>query len=207
MTISTFSGAANSMGVTNTDAVYNTARTDASGDLLRSNPIYFGQSAGIEIDRLAAIFDTSPLGDDDIASARLQIYMEQDSSFTDFDITIQKCAPPYPHIPVVLGDYDYNQYSDNGGVLSTLGIGAVGWKNVPLNATGIGWLNKTGITKLMVRSSRDIAGLWSGANEYIRITGPAGANAPRLEVTHYPSRVGPAIRRMLVPPLKVVPLG
>jgi hypothetical protein len=179
-----FTGANHSMGITNTDPVYADARQAPIGDLLRDTPIYLGQSAGVEIDRLALIFDTSAIPVSAvITAARLLIFEEADSSFTDFDITIQRCIPPTPHIPVVLGDFDMLQYADDGGSLTTFGLGA-GWFSVPFNPLGLTWINKGGITKLMVRSSRDIAGLWSGANEYIRITGPAGADFPRLEVTY-----------------------
>jgi hypothetical protein len=103
--------------------------------------------------------------------------------------------PTRPSDPVVVGDYDESLYSGNGGTISSykfkgLNPGDFGippcWGYVILNATGINWINKGGITKLCMRSSYDIAGTppTGPAADQLTIEGPlhVGAHDPYLEV-------------------------
>ncbi|HBC89534.1 MAG TPA: hypothetical protein DCZ94_21565 [Lentisphaeria bacterium] len=117
-------------------------------------------------------FDTSSITNNAIInSATLSLYGERDQSDTDFNIAIQNGQPTYPADTIALADYNYLncQYSSNGGQLTSSGWNTAGYNDIPLNSNGLLWINKTGTTKLCLRSSRDIAGTTPTANtnEYV----------------------------------------
>jgi len=133
-------------------------------------------------------FDTSPLPDDCIPlSADLLLYSDFDNSDTDFEIVVQNGQPTYPHNPFQYGDYYHGHYSGNGGSLSTTQI-VDGYNAISLNSDGLSWINKAGITKLCLRSSRDInsdAPLFE-TSEYVQFLGyELGIDTiPKLVVTY-----------------------
>ena len=83
-----------------------------------------------------------------------------------FDITIQNGQPTYPHNPMQTGDYAKSHYSGNGGTLNTASFTS-GYNAIRLD--NLNWINKTGITKLCLRSSRDISGTAPTGNEYVNV--------------------------------------
>lgn len=119
-----------------------------------------GESGGdyrYTITRCGIYFDTSSLPDDaNITSAVLRLYYT--GTFADdfgaWELQVQSGMPTYPHEPPVVGDYYYNHYSGSGGVLNSSDMdGSLSYRNITLNATGIGWINTTGITKFMLRDN------------------------------------------------------
>ena len=131
-------------------AVDNISSTLAVGQIQHTNGIY-------EIGRGYLFFDTSTIPDDaTITSATLSIWINTDFSEQDFDITIQNGQPIYPHDPLVIEDYYYSNYSGSGGSQNTSNFILGEYSSITLNETGISWINKTGTTKLCLRSSRDI---------------------------------------------------
>ncbi|DAC72937.1 MAG TPA: hypothetical protein DSN98_02520 [Thermoplasmata archaeon] len=112
-------------------------------------------------------FNTSALPSNAyLDNATLSVYKKDDYSTTDFDITIQNGQPTYPHNPMQSGDYYRNYYSGNGGSLNT-GSFTSGYNAIKLN--NLNWINKTGITKLCLRSSRDISGTAPTSSEYVNV--------------------------------------
>jgi hypothetical protein len=112
--------------------------------------------SGYNIIRSALFFDTSSLPDTAvITAATLSLYGYLDASQTDFDITVVDGS--LLNDPIVAGDYGYllNQ-TTSGGVFNTSGFSTSGYNDIPLNATGMGWISKTGMTQFGLRSSRDI---------------------------------------------------
>jgi hypothetical protein len=158
-----------------TSTNYNTAWTAASSDaVVKTNTVIeIGQTYSAPdygISRGALYFDTSAIPDaDTIVSATLFVYCKYDWSGTDFDLTLQSGMPTYPHDPMVVADYDKGHYADSGGTLNTSGISTTGYSSISLNATGLGWINVTGTTKLVLRSSREIAGTTPTGQEEIFI--------------------------------------
>jgi len=141
---------------------YTLARNDAVGIAIDS--ITYGtcgqypNNTGIfTVTRTFLYFDTSMIPTDaNYSSAILSIYIENEQSVIDFNVTIQSGQPTYPHDPMVGADFLYTHYSGNGGSRNTSTIpGEVYW-NITLNSQGIGWINEGGTTKLCLRSSRDI---------------------------------------------------
>ncbi len=117
-------------------------------------------------------------------SAILSLYKRDDYSTTDFDLTIQSGQPTYPQNPLREGDYDKEHYSGDGGSYNTAYF-VNGRNNISI--TELGWINDQGITKLCLRSSRDINGNAPTGNEYINVystNAPLGAYVPKLIITY-----------------------
>jgi len=158
--------------ITATSTVYNTAWAAASGTIAAGNDTFdIGQNfatPNYNIWRGFVFFDTSSIPDNaTIISATLSLYGVTDNSVTDFLITVQNGQATYPTDPLAVTDYNKSYYSGDGGSLTTEGFNTVGYNNITLNSTGIGWINLTGTTKLCLRSSRDIAGTTPTGNEYV----------------------------------------
>lgn len=105
-------------------------------------------------------FDTSIIPEGaPIEYATLEIMGNEDKSNVDFDIVITNGQPDYPHTPVIASDYFHENYEGDGGSLNTAGFLLAAFNSIPLNATGWEWIKKGSgaITKLMLRSSRDIS--------------------------------------------------
>lgn len=122
-----------------------------------------GVSDKYYIYRIGLFFDTSVLAGKAVLTATLSIFVTQwRSGNRDFDIVVQSGMPTYPHEPAVVEDYDRNLYSGDYGSISSVGKpqyppdGDRSWREIELNDVSI--INTSGITKLLLRSSRDIAG-------------------------------------------------
>jgi hypothetical protein len=146
-------------------------------------------TAAYEMYRSSVYFDTSDIPDDaTISSATLKLYGDTDGTATnDFLITAQTGTnSTYPHNPLLTGDYDKSNYSGNGSATTTVGLSVAGYNSITLSATGLTWINKTGITKLEIRSDRDIAGVTPTGDEYIFVYAyEQGAGfRPQLEIVY-----------------------
>ena len=149
------------------------------------------------INRSFLFFDTSVIPQNaTIINAYLKGVWSPDLSQieTEFDIIIQDGQPTYPHNPLILGDYSKNHYSNNGGSINTQTLKDTLPNvdfSITLNSNGKAWINKGGITKLCLRSSRDIAGLgWNVPEErhyeaiLIWATEKGEGFIPNLEITY-----------------------
>lgn len=162
----TFVSSASDGFIGRSGSVYNTvwAATSASfGQSSVNTLMYVGQildGSTYYIDRSALYFDTSVLSTSiTITGVDLKIYGDSDYSATDFDITLQQGGTTYPHDPLVFNDFNKTNYTTTSvGVLSTIGFSTVAYNTLSFNAADFSMVSKTGVTKLFVRSSRDIAG-------------------------------------------------
>jgi hypothetical protein len=120
--------------------------------------------------RFVAGFDTSGLPDTaTISAATFKFYLFQDTSTTDFNVTVVSYTGSYP---ATSGDGLLAEWQSFGstsyGALSTNGIGSTGSrKNISLNSTGIAAISKTGSTIFGLRSSRDLSSTAPSGDEYI----------------------------------------
>jgi PKD repeat protein len=113
------------------------------------------------------IFDTSELPSNAcIDNATLSLYKKDDYSDTDFTIMVQNGQPEYPHDPLEERDYNKVYYSGNGGGLNTVNF-VNGCNNITI--TELSWINAGGVTKLCLRSSRDINGTAPTGSEYVNV--------------------------------------
>jgi hypothetical protein len=138
---------------------YITAHITANSVADFYDTLFIGQkyvSRIYSIYRSAVFFDTSSLPDDvDITSATLSLYGWADGSQTDFDITVVEGSSLVP--PLALSDYGLLRgQTISGGAFNTAGFSTSGYNDIQLNAAGMGWISKTGMTKFGLRSSLDI---------------------------------------------------
>ncbi len=187
--------------VYNYDVSYSTGRTAASADTAATTTpsINVGQALSYGeyyIPRTALYFDTSSVPDNGVITASaLYLAGSVDSSDTDFYIQVQNGMPTYPHTPLVVSDYYYGYYAGNGGQLSTAGW-ALGYYNLlTLSAEGMSWINKTGYTKFLLRSSREISGTTPTGYEYIGINSYESGSSyqPQLRVVYTIPVVPPTV--------------
>jgi len=159
----------------NSGTNYNTVRTSSSGTVDSSGSyITIGQKTDNSavpppyyIYRGFVFFNTSELPSNAyLDSATLSLYKKDDYSSADFDITIQNGQPTYPHDRMQSSDYNKNNYSGNGGTFNTSYFTS-GYNDISL--TNLNWINMTGITKVCLRSSRDINGNTPTGNEYVTV--------------------------------------
>jgi len=168
---------------TDYETVHNAATADTydfTGEYL-----YVGQGPTYYVDRSYLYFDTSLLPDNaNITSAVLSIYISSDASDADFNVTVQNGQPTYPHMPLQPSDYYYGYYTGNGGSRNTTTISGTGYWNITLNSQGRSWIKTDGVTKLCLRSSRDINSQEPTENEEIVFYALEGgqAYAPKLYV-------------------------
>ncbi len=171
---------------------YNTAWSAGTGTISSSvDYITIGQNKGSTfpnptyyVYRGFLFFNTSSLPSNAyIDNATLSLYKKGDNSTTDFTITVQNGQPTYPHNPLQFGDYNKSHYSGNGGGLSTTNF-INGRNNITL--TNHSWIQKSGMTKFCLRSSRDINGTTPTGKEYVDVYSreKGTSYAPRL-IIHY----------------------
>lgn len=139
--------------------------------------------------RSPVLFDTSAIPDTDtISSATLTVFTEAVND-GDSDGTVVDVSNPASTANVVAGDYDIANWASvaqsNTVLHSTRSAGTS--FDLVLNATGIGNISKTGITKFGLRSSNDLANVTPTALPYhyersVDYTGTA--NDPKLVVEH-----------------------
>jgi hypothetical protein len=174
-TSATFYATGDSGYVYKSRSTYSSAFTYTTGTVLNTGDyIRIGQYYGgglYRINRSFLIFDTSSIPSNAIiTSATLSLYQvlaDSDQSATDFDIVIQNGQPDYPNVPLVTGDYYYAHYSGDGGSINTSNLSDE--TIITLNADGLSWIQKgVGVlTKLALRSSRDINQIQPSGYEYV----------------------------------------
>jgi hypothetical protein len=174
------------------DADYATARTTANAATVDNTSTTMGilhvYSSGLtdyEIARGFLYFDTSSLSGLTVISAELKLFYSGfgENNVDNELIQIQYDAGnTYPHIPLVVGDYDESQYTGSGGAVLIAATNL----SIPLNTAGIAMLNLTGTTKLCLRTTGDINGVTpNGFNSYFCYTAEAGSGLkPMLTVVY-----------------------
>lgn len=130
--------------------------------------IYIGQGVWngyYNFMRVALFFDTS--GISTIVKAELRLYKPSGHSGS-VNAVIQNGMPDYPHNPLVAEDYNQENYSGNGGEISTSGWSGGSYKSTEVNKD---WVNKSGHTKLLLRDENDINGVPSSDWDELSIAG------------------------------------
>ena len=174
---------------------YNTAHGTASMMSYGLANLYIGQqlSTIYQIGRSAVFFDTSSLPDSAIITAATlslsgMTGIAGDGSDTDFDITVVDGSSL--NDPLELADYEYlrTRTTSGGAFDTTPGFSTTGYNDIQLNAAGMGWISKTGMTQLGLRSSRDINAddSFPNADEWVNVfSSEWGSDIPKLVVTYY----------------------
>ncbi len=170
------------------DPDYNTAWIAATGTIDdTSTTMFIGQAIPSDyyIYRGYLYFDTSPIPDTaTITSATLTFSVANDYTSQDFSFQVTNGQPTFPTSPnLAVGDYDKSNYAGVGGGSSL--AGGMHW-DISFNATGLGWIDKTGTTKLCIRSSRDITDQYPSSAEYAELytAESGGGTAPQLAINY-----------------------
>lgn len=155
--------------LTGLHVVYASANALTQGTYVNWNIIvgqYYNNtnSSAYEIARGATIFDTSLLGNASVNGATAQLYLygpggkviNNPASTTAWSVVMQNGMPTYPHNPITATDFNRTNYSGTGASLPVSACTEGAYNNYVFNSTGLGWINTTGDTKLVWRSSRDI---------------------------------------------------
>jgi len=118
-------------------------------------------------------FDTLNIPTNAIISSAILTLMIAGNFGIDFNIVVQDGQPTYPHSTLEYSDYNYTKYKNNGG---SVGATTPGYVNIPFNSNGKNWINKGGLTKFCLRSSKDISG-----------DAPSETNSILIDKETYPS--------------------
>lgn len=147
------------------------SRNATSGDVYNTDPTFWcGIELGTYFYRSFLFFDTSAIPPNaTVTSANLHFHVETDVTLNDFNVTIQSGMPTYPHDPLVSNDYFTGFYDGAiGGSNNTINIaGSILY--ITLNDVGRGWINKDGLTKLVLRAYNDTANQPTIFTQYLMI--------------------------------------
>ncbi len=176
--------------IQNTSGVYSTAQGAANGSVYSTNSTFVvGQDPSYRVARGFVFFDTSSIPDAaTVVSATLRLYGAVDASIQDFSILIYSGQPSHPYCPLRPQDFDADNYTMNASseTLFTSSFSTTGYVNLTVYPIEI---NKTGITRLLLWSSRDKNAVQpqSGVDEYVTFyTNEQGSGyLPQLVVTYY----------------------
>ena len=169
---------ADAVGGESSEDRYLRGRNEDTGNLRDTTNWIVGQhyhsgDQYMQVWRAMLLFSTSALPDDAVIEyAALELNYNYDESAADFDIVVQNGQPTYPSHPPVYGDYDLDHYSGDGGSLTTVGLAKPA--TLEFNETGISWIQKEAgiLTKLVLRSSRDITPTEPSGREYVMFARP-----------------------------------
>ena len=121
------------------------------------------------INRMGVCFNTSSLEGQTVSSAQINMTINGDYANTNFCVRVQNGTSM--SCPPVSCDYDKSKYGTGYfGSISTTGFYTGYVAVMTLDDEGITNINKTGFTRYMLRSSRDIAGSAPSGQEWFSVT-------------------------------------
>jgi hypothetical protein len=159
----------------------------------------YGSYGTYYIWRMMIPFNTSSLSGVTINSAILMLNMSIDSTTdSDFNITLDNrsatASSSFPYNPMKKGDYDKNNYSSltTFGMLDTTPMTTTKiYYNLTFTSSGLGLINQSGMTYLLLRSDKDINNVAidapsSDKPQYVTLYTPQslGGGTPVLNVTY-----------------------
>jgi hypothetical protein len=140
--------------------------------------------------RSIVFFDATTLPRAPIVSAALRLYCPASGAFVDntFTITVMNGSnTAFPHDPLQTSDYNISDYANNGGTFNASSWTQSSYNNITI--TDLTWIQRTGTTKFVLISSRDISATkppttgTSDDSEYVTFnTQEATSSKPLLEV-------------------------
>ncbi len=176
MTVEYYKGTADGGNILYTDATYSTAHDAANGETVQDNGIATSRNSLIggdyHVRRSFVTIDTSALPDAaNITAAKLFLGVaplsvgEADSGQATLHI-----VEGVQNVPIIASDFgDHLGKTISGGSIDISGLEATsGAIVIELNVTGLGLINKTGITKFCLRTAGDIDNSTpSGDNKFV----------------------------------------
>lgn len=152
------------------------------------NPTYY-------LSRVFLPFDTSALtAGATITAAVLSLYLSDPHGASETWTVVQSTQASNTS----LADDDYDAVgTTSGGTLAASSIGASGYYDFTLNATGLSWINKTGYTALAIRGAKDIANTAPSDREDASID--FTTNKPILTIDYIVGSASPSASSSLSP--------
>jgi len=187
----TFDSTASDATLYRYDSDYFTAQSMATGNVDHwsdwTQPGQFN-TTNPGVGRGALFFDTNSLPDSAvITSATLSLYLDSKSGTPVFDVIVVDGSSLED--PPAASDYGYLGGKDiSGGAVNTASLIVSDYNDIHLNAIGMGWISKTGMTKFGLRSSRDIGTIPpTTGNEFMSFHSYEEGSEywPKLVVTYY----------------------
>jgi len=172
------------------NASYSTVHNAGSGTIYNYTYVQVGQykyiaGATFTISRAFLYFDTSSLPSGAIITdVKLRI-MHTSKDGVDFNIIVRNGQPTYPSDTLLTSDYAFSKYSGNGGSINTADMTPSVYSYLTFNYIGREWVNRDGVTKLALLSSRDISSTEPDAHEYIQLNSEDATYPAFLDITYY----------------------
>jgi hypothetical protein len=177
-----------------TAATTGTASPSGGSYDLSSSVNYFvrGDSYNASLGRVFLLFDTSSLSSSaSISSATLSIYVTAkiNGDNSGFDSVNVVTTTPASNTDLVSTDYDDITSTLQASAVDLSAISTSAYNNFALNATGLGNIAKTGVTKFGLRTGEDIADDRPVTDTENTVTISAAETSgtsqdPKLEVTY-----------------------
>lgn len=180
------------------DATIGTTASYGSSGNIHSEINIYGNANWITIWRGFFPIDTSELPDDTTISAAVLVgYIvgkidNYNGDGYDYVAIVQTDQPD--HTLLTTADYNncgaINNPTKGSADIDISGLTISDWNNFPLNATGIGWISKTGWTMLGMREGHDIQDAYPGDPgevdklSQVSINDAGGIHPPYLSVTY-----------------------
>jgi hypothetical protein len=196
MAVASFNNTSVEDDIESTHATYATAAESGSLALPAYTHNYVGQYAGYNVEQFFQSYDTSTLDDGvTVSGAVLSIYVQADSSATDF--VIEAYAKNFG-AAVDTGDW-VAQSAISGltlcATLSTASMGT-GLKAMTSEAGMAGCVNKTGLTQFVFLSSKQRLGTAPTSTDEVAVY-QHDVNASTLDVTYTFVFTGLTVTRLL----------
>jgi len=177
------------------NASWSTCRSAATGSVASDSSSTFDLrvNTNYRIARLFTLFDTSALtAAATISAADLSLYKTTGDGQDDAGGKSVYVIQTTPASNTALTTSDFDDVGSTSGGSSAVSSGWInattGYQTVSLNATGIGWISKTGITKLGLRGSYDFDNVTPGSRLHINDLGTSEQSGttqdPKLVVTY-----------------------
>lgn len=177
------------------NASWSTCRSAATGSVASDSSSTFDLrvNTNYRIARLFTLFDTSALtAAATISAADLSLYKTTGDGQDDAGGKSVYVVQTTPASNTALTTSDFDDVGSTSGGSSAVSSGWInattGYQTVSLNGTGIGWISKTGITKLGLRGSYDFDNVTPGSRLHINDLGTSEQSGttqdPKLVITY-----------------------
>jgi len=170
---------------------YGEVRNATSANNDHEDSIWIGQYKGgptnFIVYRGFLLFDTSELTSEaTVLSVTLKLQCGGKQCLDgDFNITIQSGMPNFPNKPLKYGDYLHTHYSGDYGQINTSSVTQNAYNGIKFNVNQTilnSLINKTGITKFCLRSSKDINYVAPTTYDFLHFDASDKYNPPILEI-------------------------
>lgn len=172
--------------VNETGNYYDSAWGRPTGVIHNSDNYLTVSQSVLGVYRSYLFFDTTTIpASATINNATLSLYILDESSFSDFNITIQSGSGAYPHNPLITADYFYSYYSGNYGSVSTSEMTENQYLNISVTDTSI--IQANGQTKLVIRNNNEINHITPSTEEKVQFASYENSlttTGPKLTVTY-----------------------